>query len=73
MLGMSQRQVRLVPTLLLSRNVNPKIVSGMPGHAPIAITLDTFSHVLPNMQDSAAITLENALRERVVVKTPART
>jgi integrase len=28
-------------TLLLTRNVNPKIVSEMLGHATIAITLDT--------------------------------
>jgi integrase len=49
-------------TLLLSRNVNPKIVSEMLGHASIAITLDTYSHVLPNMQDSAVKALEDALR-----------
>ena len=49
-------------TLLLSKNVNPKIVSEMLGHATIAITLDTYSHVLPNMQDSAARALEDALR-----------
>ena len=36
-------------TLLLSRNVSPKIVSEMLGHANIAITLDTYSHVLPDM------------------------
>src|SRR5919107_1856572 len=41
-------------TLLLSRNVNPKIVSEMLGHATIAITLDTYSHVLPTMPESAA-------------------
>ena len=49
-------------TLLLSRNVNPKIVSEMLGHATIAITLDTYSHVLPNMQDGAARALQEALR-----------
>jgi integrase len=49
-------------TLLLSSNVNPKIVSEMLGHSSIAITLDTYSHVLPNMQDSAARALEDALR-----------
>ena len=49
-------------TLLLTKNVNPKIVSEMLGHATIAITLDTYSHVLPNMQDSAARALEEALR-----------
>jgi integrase len=48
-------------TLLLGRNVNPKIVSEMLGHATIAITLDTYSHVLPNMQDHAAAAMEEAL------------
>jgi hypothetical protein len=40
--------------LLLSRNINPKTVSKMPGHAPIATILDTYSHMLPNMQDDVA-------------------
>ena len=48
-------------TLLLTQNVNPKVVSEMLGHSSIAITLDTYSHVLPTMQDSAARALEEAL------------
>jgi integrase len=48
-------------TLLLGRNVNPKVVSEMLGHATIAITLDTYSHVLPTMQESAAKAIEEAL------------
>ena len=48
-------------TLLLGRNVNPKIVSEMLGHASIAITLDTYRHVLPNMQNEAAKAMEDAL------------
>jgi integrase len=48
-------------TLLLSKSVNPKIVSEMLGHAIIAITLDTYSHVLPKMRDQAAAAMENAL------------
>ena len=48
-------------TLLLSKNVNPKVVSEMLGHASIAITLDTYSHVLPTMQDSAATAMEDTL------------
>jgi integrase len=47
--------------LLLTQNVNPKVVSEMLGHATIAITLDTYSHVLPNMQSEAAKALEDAL------------
>jgi len=48
--------------LLLSSNVNPKIVSEMLGHATIAITLATYSHVLPNMQKGSARALEETLR-----------
>jgi integrase len=49
-------------TLLLARNVNPKIVSEMLGHATVAITLGTYSHVLPDMQESATRALEDVLR-----------
>jgi hypothetical protein len=48
-------------TLLLSKNVNPKVISEMLGHASIAITLDTYSHVLPTMRESAAKAMEDAL------------
>ena len=48
-------------TLLLLKNVNPKIVSKMLGYASIAIALDTYSQLLPNMQDHAAKALENTL------------
>ena len=34
-------------TLLLRQGVHPKIVSERLGHASIAITLDTYSHVVP--------------------------
>ena len=37
----------------LKANVNPKIVSERLGHASVALTLDTYSHVLPTMQESA--------------------
>jgi integrase len=47
-------------TILLLKNVNPKIVSEMLEHAKIAITLDTYSHVLPNMQSSAVAAMEEA-------------
>ena len=40
-------------TLLLKQGVHPKIVSERLGHANIGITLDTYSHVLPNLQQSA--------------------
>ena len=40
---------------------NPKVVSEMLGHSTIAITLDIYSHVLPDMQQDAAATLEHIL------------
>ena len=46
--------------LLLTQNVSAKIVSEMLGHASKAITLDVYSHVLPNMRDHAAAALEDA-------------
>jgi integrase len=48
-------------TLLLSANVNLKIVQEMLGHATISQTMDTYSHVLPNMQDGAVTALEAIL------------
>ncbi|MEV2661842.1 site-specific integrase [Paenibacillus larvae] len=40
-------------TLLLKRGVHPKIVQERLGHSSITITLDTYSHVLPGLQEAA--------------------
>lgn len=48
-------------TLLLSAGENPKVVSERLGHASIVLTLDTYSHVLPSMQESATAKLETML------------
>ena len=48
-------------TLLLSKNVNPNIDQEMLGHATIAQTMDTYSHVMPGMSDIAAEAIESAL------------
>jgi hypothetical protein len=32
----------------------PKVVSDMLGHATIALTLDTYSHLIPSLQQEAA-------------------
>ena len=37
--------------LLLKGGVHPKIVSERLGHANIGITLDTYSHILPGLQE----------------------
>jgi integrase len=49
-------------TLLLGRDVNAKVVSEMLGHSSISITLDIYSHLLPDMQEKAAKALEEALK-----------
>lgn len=41
-------------TLLLRAGEHPKVVSERLGHSTVAITLDTFSHVLPDQQERAA-------------------
>jgi len=48
-------------TLLLAANENPKVVSERLGHASITLTMDTYSHVLPDMQQGASDKLEQML------------
>ncbi len=49
-------------TQLLKQGVHPKIVSERLGHSKIGITLDTYSHVMPGMQEEAAQKIDAALR-----------
>jgi len=42
-------------TLALRAGIHPKVVSERLGHATIAITLDTYSHAIPAMQEEAAV------------------
>ena len=49
-------------TLALQAGMNPKVVSEALGHSSVTITLDTYSHVLPNMRDELAIAVENLLK-----------
>ena len=49
-------------TLGLVAGINPKVVSEALGHSSVTITLDTYSHVLPDMQDDLAIAVENLLK-----------
>ena len=41
-------------TLALRAGIHPKVVSERLGHATVAITLDTYSHAIPAMQEEAA-------------------
>lgn len=48
-------------TLALQEGIHPRVVQEMLGHARISQTLDTYSHVSPNMQAEAAEKLDSAL------------
>ncbi|TKH33765.1 tyrosine-type recombinase/integrase [Bacillus cereus] len=48
-------------TLLLAKGVNVKVISERLGHSNIKITLDTYSHVLPTMQEHAVNKIEEIL------------
>ncbi len=48
-------------TLLLAQGTHPKFVQELLGHATIAITLDTYSHVLPGMGDQTVRAMQDAL------------
>lgn len=48
-------------TMLIAKNINIKVISERLGHSKISITLDTYSHVLPSMQQEVADTLEDII------------
>ncbi len=48
-------------TLCLAAGENPKVVSERLGHSTITLTMDTYSHVLPDMQERTAAKLEGML------------
>jgi integrase len=59
-------------TLMLKQGVHPKIVSERLGHASITITLDTYSHVLPSLQEAAALKFEEMFQAPVKEELPTQ-
>ena len=57
--------------LMLKQGVHPKIVQERLGHASISITLDTYSHVAPGLQQAAANGFDNIVmpKQKDTVKT----
>ena len=47
--------------LLFSKNVHPKFVQELLGYASVAITLDTYSHMLTSMGGEVADAMGEAL------------
>ncbi len=50
---------------MLAANVHPKIVQERLGHSSIAITMDIYSHLMPNMQEDAAAAVDGAMRAAI--------
>jgi integrase len=48
-------------TILMMAGQNPKVVSERLGHASVVMTLDTYSHVVPVMQQQATAVLSDLL------------
>ncbi|KOS01815.1 site-specific integrase, partial [Paenibacillus polymyxa] len=48
-------------TMLLEKKMNVKVISERLGHSKISVTLDTYSHVLPSMQQEVADELEQMI------------
>lgn len=63
-------------TLMLKEGINPKIVQERLGHSDITLTLNTYSHVLPSMQDEVAEKLDELVTlvpiQEEITQLPAR-
>ena len=51
-------------SLLIKEGVPVKVVSERLGHAHIALTMQTYQHLLPGMQEDAANTVERLTRPK---------
>jgi integrase len=48
-------------TILLASGVHPKVVQERLGHSQISLTLDTYSHLIPSLQEEAAQQFEEIM------------
>ena len=55
-------------SLMLQQGIHPKIVSERLGHSSVSITLDTYSHVLPGLQERAARRFDEELSSKAPTK-----
>ena len=50
---------------MLAQGIHPKIVQERLGHSTIAMTLDTYSHVVPGLQEAAAKKFDSLFKAQV--------
>lgn len=55
-------------TLLLTNGVHPKVVQERLGHRSIETTLDTYSHIIPGIQEIAAQSINKSLYPKANIK-----
>ena len=48
-------------TLMLKNGEHPKIVSERLGHSTIGVTVDTYSHLVPGLQEASASRLDDLI------------
>jgi len=51
------------PSMLLEQSVNPKVVQKLLGHRDIETTLGIYSHVLPEVLENVAETIDTQYKE----------
>ena len=51
-------------TLLLVQGVSPRVVMDLLGHSQIGLTMNTYSHVIPDLRSDAARRMQDLLQER---------
>lgn len=49
-------------SLLIKQGVHIKVISERLGHSSVSITMDTYGHLMPNMQEDAAIGLDRLMK-----------
>jgi len=49
-------------SLMLKQGTHPKIAQERLGHSTISVTLDTYSHVAPGLQEAAAMRFDEAFK-----------
>jgi hypothetical protein len=58
--------------LSLMRTTKPKVISEAPGHASVAFTMVTYSHIISGMQEDAMALLDEVLTRGVVAAAGER-
>ncbi|HXL04942.1 MAG TPA: tyrosine-type recombinase/integrase [Bacillota bacterium] len=58
-------------TVLLAQGVHPKVVQEQLGHSQISLTLDTYSHILPTLQQEAANEMDKMFGKKKAVDKDA--